>query len=87
MTLDQVRPDIQDRILKAEQLLQQLLIPNTICYLALIDISISLIQGSVNILRWMVLVVIYLTIAALISAWILMVHLAEAKRNSGPRSS
>lgn len=74
-------------ILKAEQLLQQLLIPNTVCYLALIDISISLIQGSVNILGWMVLTVIYLTVAALISAWTLMVHLAEAKRNLAPQSS
>lgn len=73
-------------ILKAEQLLQQLLIPNTICYLALICISISLIQGSVDILRWMVLVVIYLTIAALISAWTLMVRLAEVKRDSAPQS-
>jgi hypothetical protein len=69
-------------ILKAEQLLKQLLIPNTICYLALLNVSISLIQGSTSILNWMVLVVIYLTIAALISAWTLMVHLAEAKRNS-----
>ena len=73
-------------ILKAEQLLKQLLIPNTICYLALICISISLIQGSVDILKWMVLVVIYLTIAALISAWTLMVRLAEVKRDSAPQS-
>lgn len=75
------------RILKAEQLLQQLLIPNTICYLALINISISLIQGSVDVLGWMVLVVIYLTIAALASAWMLMVHLAEVKRDKAPQSS
>lgn len=74
------------RILKAEQLLQQLLIPNTICYVALITISISLIQGSVNVLGWMVLVVIYLTIAALISAWILMVRLSEVKRNKALQS-
>jgi hypothetical protein len=73
-------------ILKAEQLLGKLLIPNTICYLALIGISISLFQGSVDILRWMVLVVIYLTIAALISAWTLMVLLAETKRDSAPQS-
>ncbi|MDQ1254511.1 MAG: hypothetical protein QG646_3772 [Euryarchaeota archaeon] len=73
-------------ILKAEQLMRQLLIPNTICYLALIGISISLFQGSVDILRWMVLVVIYLTIAALISAWTLMVLLAEAKRDSASQS-
>jgi hypothetical protein len=71
-------------ILKAEQLLRQLLIPNTICYLALIGISISLFQGSVDILRWMVFVVIYLTIAALISAWTLMIRLAETKRDSAP---
>lgn len=73
-------------ILKAEQLLRQLLIPNTVCYLALISISISLIQGSVNTLIWMVLVVIYLSIAALISAWTLMVRLAEAKHDQAQSS-
>ena len=73
-------------ILKADQLMQGLLIPNTICYLVLIGISISLFRGSVDTLNWMVLVVIYLTIAALISAWTLMVLLAEAKRDSAPKS-
>jgi hypothetical protein len=68
------------RGLDAGQVLQQLMIPNTVCYLALIWISISLIQGSVEILNWMVLVVIYLTITALVSAWTLMVRLAEIKR-------
>jgi len=59
-----------------------LLIPNSICYLTLIVISISLLYGSTNYLDWMTMVIIWLLIAGSMDAWALMLRLAELTREN-----
>jgi hypothetical protein len=70
----------EERVLDTAQFRSNLLIPNTICYLAQIFISIELLYGNPDYLGWMTMVVIWLIIDASESAWILMLRLAETKR-------
>jgi len=57
------------------------LIPNTICYLALFLIGADVLQGSTRYPDWMVMIVVWLTIAAVDNTWDLMLRIAELKRN------
>jgi len=70
------------QIFGAGQMRSSLLIPNTICYLALIYVASTIIQGDVSKLSWMVLVIIYLVISATSNTWSLMIRLAEIKAES-----
>ncbi|MEI6104613.1 MAG: hypothetical protein WCP70_11775 [Methanothrix sp.] len=58
-----------------------LLIPNTICYLTLIVIGADVLQGKTRYLGWMVMVIVWLIIAAVENTWHLMMRVAELKRN------
>jgi hypothetical protein len=72
--------DRKERILDAWQFRWRLLIPNTICYSALIFISVKLLFGNANYIGWMIMVTIWLLISASHNAWILMMSLAEIKQ-------
>jgi len=67
-------------LLKTQEILRSLLLPNTICYLALLWITFSILYGQVNMIDWMVLVIIYLLISASTSAWLLMMRIGVLKR-------
>ena len=67
----------EERVLGTVQFRSSLLIPNTVCYLAQIFISVELLYGNTNYLGWMTMVIIWLLIDASESAWILMLRLAE----------
>jgi len=69
----------EERVLDTEQFRSSLLIPNTVCYMVQIFISVELLYGNTNYLGWMTMVVIWLIIDASESAWILMLRLAETK--------
>lgn len=70
----------EKRVLDVWQFRMRLLIPNTVCYIALIFISVSLLYKNTDYIGWMVLVIIWLIIAASQSAWILMLRLAEMRQ-------
>ncbi len=70
----------EGRVLDAWEFRLRLLIPNTACYMALIFISVELLFGNTAYLSWMVMVIIWLLIAASQSAWILMLRLAEIRQ-------
>jgi hypothetical protein len=72
--------DKKERILDAWQFRLRLLIPNTICYAALIFISVNLLFGNAGYIGWMIMVIIWLLISASQNAWILMMRLAEIKQ-------
>ncbi|HWQ19924.1 MAG TPA: hypothetical protein VN455_09125 [Methanotrichaceae archaeon] len=72
----------KERIFETGQMRSSLLIPNTICYLALIYVASTIIQGDVSRLGWMVLVIIYLVISATSNSWSLMMRLAEIRAES-----
>lgn len=61
-------------------ILRGLLIPNTVCYLALIAISVDILHGATRYLGWMVMVIVWLTIAAVENTWHLMMRVAELKQ-------
>jgi len=70
------------RLLTLSDLLGNLLIPNIICYLVLVWIAFSILEGNTRPLNWMVLVVIYLAFAATRGSWDLMMRIAEIKRDN-----
>jgi hypothetical protein len=70
----------EERVLDTAQFRSSLLIPNTICYLAQIFISVELLYGNTDYLGWMTMVIIWLLIDASESAWILMLSLAKTKQ-------
>lgn len=68
-----------ENVIGKVQIFKNLLIPNTICYLTLMFVSLDLLRGNTGNLAWMNLVVIYLLMEALFSSWLLMIRLAEVK--------
>ncbi len=70
-----------EQFMDAWQFRSKLLIPNTVCYMALIFISVNLLMENTDYLGWMVLVIIWLLIVASQSAWILMLRLAEMRQD------
>lgn len=70
----------ENQAFEASQMRWMLLLPNTICFLALIIVAIEILQGSTRFLDWMVMIIIWLLISASHSAWDLMLRLAEMKR-------
>jgi len=70
----------RERIFKTSQLWRALLIPNTICFLALIFVAVDILQGNTRYLSWMVLVIIWLLISATENTWDLMLRVAEIKQ-------
>lgn len=75
-----------ERFIGAWQFRLSLLIPNTVCYMALIFISVNLLFGNTGYLGWMVMVIIWLLIVASQSAWILMLRLAQMRQEQKPAS-
>lgn len=71
----------EQRVLDIAQFRSSLLIPNTVCYLTQIFISVELLYGNTDYLGWMTMVIIWLLIDASESAWILMLRLAEIKQD------
>jgi hypothetical protein len=69
------------RVFASSMILRGLLIPNTICYLTLTFIGADILQGKTRYLGWMVMVIVWLTIAAVENTWHLMMRVAELKRN------
>jgi uncharacterized membrane protein len=55
----------------------ELLVPNTVCYLVLIFISVELLYGNTDYLSWMTMVIMWLLLAGSLSAWFLMLRLAK----------
>ncbi|OPY44899.1 MAG: hypothetical protein A4E47_01266 [Methanosaeta sp. PtaU1.Bin028] len=72
----------EQRLLKRDQFQSRLLIPNTICYAALIMISAELLHGDTGLLDWMTMVVIWLLIDGSLGAWTLMLRLGEIGQNT-----
>ena len=72
----------EQRLLDNALFQRGLLIPNSVCYLTLIIISIDLLNGSTNYLEWMTMVIIWLLIAGSIDAWALMLRLAELAQDN-----
>ena len=70
----------EQRVLDIAQFRSSHLIPNTVCYLTQIFISVELLYGNTNYLGWMTMVIIWLLIDASESAWVLMLRLAELKQ-------
>ncbi|MFB3765232.1 MAG: hypothetical protein ACE14P_08285 [Methanotrichaceae archaeon] len=70
----------KERILDIWDFRLKLLIPNTVCYIALIFISVELLLRNTSYLGWMVMIIIWLLIAASQNAWILMLRLAELRQ-------
>jgi hypothetical protein len=62
---------------------KRLLIPNSVCYLALILISIELLYGNADYLDWMTMVILWILLAGSINAWFLMLRLAELAQENG----
>jgi uncharacterized membrane protein len=72
----------EQRLLDSSLIRFKLLIPNTVCYAVLIFISVELLYGNTVYLGWMTLVIIWLLLSSSLSAWLLMLRLAElAKEN------
>ena len=68
------------QIFNTVQLWRALLIPNTICFLALIFVAVDILQGNTRYLSWMILVIIWLLISATENTWDLMLRVAEIKQ-------
>lgn len=73
----------EQRSLDSALFRSRLLIPNTVCYAMLIFISIELLYGNTHYLDWMTLVIIWLLLSGSLSAWLLMLRLAELGRKTG----
>ena len=74
------RDGSRDQVFKTGQIWRALLIPNTICFLALIFVAVDILQGNTRYLSWMVLVIIWLLISATENTWNLMLRVAEIKQ-------
>ncbi|HOO54235.1 MAG TPA: hypothetical protein PLM24_05610 [Methanothrix sp.] len=74
--------DKEQRLLDVNQFRKRLLIPNTLCYLVLIFVSVSLLYGTTQYLYWMTMVVLWILLAGSLSAWILMLRLAALGKES-----
>jgi hypothetical protein len=72
----------EPRSIASRTLLRGLLIPNTVCYLALVVISVDILHAETRLLGWMVMVIVWLTIAAVENTWHLMMRVAELKQKS-----
>lgn len=70
----------EHREIASSTILRGLLIPNTVCYLALIAISLDILRAETRLLGWMVMVIVWLTIAAVENTWHLMMRVAELKQ-------
>lgn len=67
----------EQRFLDSALFRSRLLIPNTVCCAVLIFISVELLYENTYYLDWMTLVILWLLIAGSLSAWSLMLCLAE----------
>jgi hypothetical protein len=74
-------------VFTSRKIMGGLLIPNTICYLTLLMIGADVLQGSTQYLGWMVMIVVWLTIAAVDNTWDLMLRIAELKRSRQDKGS
>lgn len=72
----------EQRSLDSALFRSRLLIPNTVCYAMLIFISTELLYGNTYYLDWMTLVIIWLLLSGSLSAWLLMLRLAELGRKT-----
>jgi hypothetical protein len=70
----------ENRAFASSMILRGLLIPNTICYMTIIAIGADVLQGKTRYLGWMVMVIVWLTIAAVENTWHLMMRVAELKQ-------
>jgi|WetSurMetagenome_2_1015567.scaffolds.fasta_scaffold58206_2 hypothetical protein len=70
----------KDRIFENRKLWKVLLLPNTICFLALIYVAVEVLQGRTGSLSWMILVIIFLLITATKNTWDLMLRVGEIKQ-------
>ncbi len=68
------------RIFTSYQIIWELLIPNTVCYMVVVFLAVQIMQGITYNLEWMVMVIIWLIISATKNAWDLMLQVAEMKR-------
>jgi hypothetical protein len=72
----------EQRLLNSALFRFKLLIPNTVCYAVLIFISVELMYGNTVYLGWMTLVIIWLLLSSSLSAWLLMLRLAELAKDN-----
>jgi hypothetical protein len=72
----------EQRFLDDELFRSRLLIPNTVCCMVLIFISVELLYTNTGYLGWMTLVILWLLIAGSLSAWSLMLRLAELSQEN-----
>jgi hypothetical protein len=72
----------EQRFLGDELFRSRLLIPNTVCCMVLIFISVELLYTNTGYLGWMTLVILWLLIAGSLSAWSLMLRLAELSQEN-----
>jgi hypothetical protein len=70
----------ENRAFASSMILRGLLIPNTVCYMTIIVIGADVLQGKTSYLGWMVMVIVWLTIAAVENTWHLMMRVAELKQ-------
>lgn len=77
-----LRSNGKNRSIASSTILRGLLIPNTVCYLATIAISLDILHGGARYLGWMVMVIVWLIIAAVENTWHLMMRVAELKQKS-----
>jgi hypothetical protein len=75
-----LRSKSEHKAFASSTILRGLLIPNTICYLTLIVIGADILQEKTRYLGWMVMVIVWLTIAAVENTWHLMMRVAELKQ-------
>ncbi|VVB72333.1 Uncharacterised protein [uncultured archaeon] len=68
------------RLMNRHALFGDLLVPNIVCYLLLVWIGLSVLNGNTQSLYWMILVVVYLALSATKGSWNLMMLMAEAKQ-------
>ncbi|NPV61193.1 MAG: hypothetical protein HPY61_00925 [Methanotrichaceae archaeon] len=69
----------EEQAFTSNQMLWELLIPNTVCYLVVVYLAVQIIEGITSNLDWMVMVIIWLIISATKNAWDLMLQVAEMK--------
>jgi len=77
-----IKASSKDQVFKVNQIRRRLLIPNTVCFIALIAVALDFLQWHTNLIDWMVMIVIWLTISATLIAWELMLRVGELKRSN-----
>jgi hypothetical protein len=77
-----IRSKSDDRVFTSINIVRNLLLPNTVCYLSLIIIGAEVLQGRTGYLDWMVMVIVWLIISAVENTWNLMLRVAQLKRKS-----